>query len=304
MISIIFNRYLASGNSLTDMAERYSIGRSTAGYIVRSVSIAIWGIMKDECIPPLTNKRWLEIADGFQKRTSFPHCIGAVDGKHIRLKNPFHSGSLFYNYKNYFSISLLAIADSNYCFIYVDVGSYGKDSDSTNFQNSTFSRALMRGTLNIPNSEPISNATPALPYVIVGDEAFGLSKHLLRPYSGTHLSSKKRIFNYRLTLARRYVECTFGILSNKWRIFHRPIDTSVQFADDIVKACCVLHNFVRIRDGYQAEDTLQIIGWEDTDMGNIITGSRADPQKVRDAFADYFVSNEGEIPYQYKIVNI
>ena len=205
--------------------------------------------------------------------------------------------------KFFFSTSLLAIADSNYCFVYVNIGSYGKDSDSSIYQNSTFSQALMRGQLNIPTSQPLSNTTPALPYVLVGDEGFGLSKHLLRPYNGKHLPPKKRIFNYRLTLARRYVECTFGIFSNKWRIFHRPIDTAVDFSDDIVKACCVLHNFVQVRDGYQSDDTLQITGWEDDIEANI-TGSRADPQRIRDEFANYFLSKEGEIPYQYNVISM
>nr|CAH7767050.1 unnamed protein product [Callosobruchus chinensis] len=55
------------------------------------------------------------------------------------------------------------------------------------------------------------------------DEAFGISKNLMRAYPGSNLTVPKRIFNYRLCRARRYVECSFGILSNKWRIFHRPL---------------------------------------------------------------------------------
>ena len=52
------------------------------------------------------------------------------------------------------------------------------------------------------------------------------------------------------------VECAFGILKNKWRIFHRPLDVTPQFCDSIVKACCILHNFVRQNSGFQLEDTL------------------------------------------------
>lgn len=57
------------------------------------------------------------------------------------------------NYKHYFSIGLLAIADANYKFIYVDVGSYGKDSDSTIFKNSAFWKNLKKNNLNIPASK-------------------------------------------------------------------------------------------------------------------------------------------------------
>ena len=70
-------------------------------------------------------------------------------------------------------------------------------------------------------------------YVFVGDEVFGFSQHVLRPYGGRNLTKNKRIFNYRLSRARRYVECAFGILSNKWRIFHRPMNVTTELAVDI-----------------------------------------------------------------------
>jgi hypothetical protein len=73
-------------------------------------------------------------------------------------------------------------------------------------------------------------------YVFVGDEAFPLLENLMRPYPGNNLSHEKKIFNYRLNRTRRYIECTFGILANKWRIFHCPPDVHIDFAIDIVKS--------------------------------------------------------------------
>ena len=48
-----------------------------------------------------------------------------------------------------------------------------------------------------------------------------------------------------------YVECVFGILSNKWRIFQRPLNVSPDFAVVIAKASVVLHSFVHERDVYK-----------------------------------------------------
>lgn len=50
-----------------------------------------------------STEEWMEIARGFEKYTNFPNCIGAVDGKHITIIKPLDSGSMFYNYKHFFS---------------------------------------------------------------------------------------------------------------------------------------------------------------------------------------------------------
>ena len=198
---------------------------------------------------------WVNIANDFYRRTQFPNCIGAVDGKHIRIKIPTGSGSLFYNYKH-FSILLLALVDANYCFIAVDVGAFGKTSNV--FKKSNIGRKVESNQLGIARSRPLPNDEngKCMPFVVVGDEAFALSEHVLWPYPNRNLSLQQHINNYRLTRAHRMVECTFGILANKWRIFHRLLDVTTQFCDSIVKACCILHNFVHWNDGFQLEDTL------------------------------------------------
>jgi hypothetical protein len=52
-----------------------------------------------------TQKRWKEIARGFQKYVHFSNCLGAVDVQlHVQIRKPKNSGLLFYNYKHFFSI--------------------------------------------------------------------------------------------------------------------------------------------------------------------------------------------------------
>lgn len=60
----------------------------------------------------------------------FANCIGCIDGKHIRLKCPANTGSACFNYKDCFSMVLLAVVDAKYKFIAVDVGSYGREGDA------------------------------------------------------------------------------------------------------------------------------------------------------------------------------
>ncbi|XP_049880389.1 uncharacterized protein LOC126376875 [Pectinophora gossypiella] len=291
-------RFLASGNEIRNIHLDYYRGISTVAKIIRVVCKAIWKFCLNANIPKITQQLFEEIAADFDKKANFPNCIGAVDGKHIR--NPPKSGSLFFNYKGYNSIVLLAIVDSKYRFIYVDIGAYGKESDSTIFHNTKLYDLLMRGDLPTPKSRPLPGFQEPVPYVFVGDEAFSISNNVMRPYSGKHLSVKQRVFNYRLSRARRYVECTFGILANKWRIFHRPINVSYDFAIDIVKACCILHNFVINRE--ELDTPIEMI-IDDSELQPIEQGLNVGSQVVganiiRNEYSDYFTSEVGALSWQ------
>lgn len=294
---ILTSRYLASGCSLTELHYVYRIGISTLCEIVRNVCYNIWITLQEQCIPKPKESDWKLIADNFQRNANFPNCVGAVDGKHIRIIKPAHSGSMYYNYKNYFSIVLLAVADCNYQFVFVDIGSYGKDCDSNIFKSSSLWSSLHNESLKLPHPEPLPGYAIGVPYVFVADEAFPLHKHIMRPFGNNGLTYKKKIFNYRLSRARRYVECAFGILSNKWRIFHRPLNVTTDFAVLIIKACCVLHNFVRVRDGFHNEDITANNNFvECNDRYNVRGGQNAN--NIRNIYADYFVSESGSLSWQ------
>lgn len=151
----------------------------------------------------------------------------------------------------------MALTDANYKFIFIDVGSYGKCGDSTIFQQSTLYQRIVAGTMNIPEDRPISRTRPTpIPFVFLADDAFSQSHKIICPFVGKQFNMEKRLFNYRHCRGRRYDECTFRILANKWRILHRSLNVNIELSKDIVKACCILHNFVRSRDGMQFADTL------------------------------------------------
>lgn len=172
-----------------------------------------------------TTERWQEVAEGFKNKWNFPHCVGAVDGKHIEIQAPPNSGSLYYNYKVQFasvlfmscishciydllslqgtySIVLMAVVDSDLKFVAVDVGAYGRQSDGGTLSASRFGKCLENGLLGLPPPKRLPNSTVIAPYVFLGDEAFHLRPDFLRPYPGKHQDDDKRIFNYRLSRAR------------------------------------------------------------------------------------------------------
>lgn len=125
--------------------------------------------------------------------------------------------------------------DSNYYFTYVDVGAAGRESDGGVFSRSNLKTTIEEKTLCMPNN-----------YVIVGDDAFPLKMYLMKPYSRCEsLTFEQKIFNYRLSRARRIVENTFGIVVSKFQIFEKPINLSPDKVEKIVLACCALHNRLR-----------------------------------------------------------
>ena len=162
---------------------------------------------------------------------NFPHCVGAIDGKHIVIQAPPSSGS---NYKHTHSIVLMAVCDA---FTLVDIGNYGRHNDGGIMSHSNFGQAMEAGTLSLPPPEILPGQCLALPYVFV---AFPLRNYMLRPYPGRFLEESRQIFNYRLSRARQVIENTFGILASRFRVFRRPIHAGPDKVVKFTKATCAL----------------------------------------------------------------
>lgn len=228
---------------------------------------------------PKTTREWDVIQKVFETQWNFPNCCGALDGKHIRIKRPPNSTSLFYNYKGTYSIVLFAMVDGDYCFRYVDVGHDGRSNDSTIFHNSTLKIALERNLLNWPEGG-----------VCVGDDAFCLTSYCLKPYSHRGLTVDERIFNYRLSRARRVAENAFGILSSRFRVFHSVISLNVETTELLVKSACALHNWLRMTAS-RSYFTPGCVDEEDVSTGIITPGAWRETQNGLTPLNRIFTSN-------------
>lgn len=192
----------------------------------------------------MASDTWLDVSQEFQIYWNFPHVCGAIDGKQCRIRAPPHSGSLFYCYKGYYSIVLLGISDAQYRFLYVNIGAYGSSSDAGVLAYSELGNRLASEEMNFPEPSPILEGHRNIPYFLIGDEAFGLKNYSMIPYPGRYLDADRQNFNYRLSRARRVVENAFGILTARWRIYHREICAFPRTVDLIIKGTVVLHNLL------------------------------------------------------------
>lgn len=123
--NVIFCRYLVTGDSTLSVAVAFRIGESTVRKIIKEVCLVLIKVLEPLYLVPPNEENWKECADGYWKRWNLSNCVGSIDGRHIRLQCPPNSGTLFYNYKKYYSIVLMAVADHLYRFTLVDVGAYG-----------------------------------------------------------------------------------------------------------------------------------------------------------------------------------
>ncbi|KAI8114761.1 hypothetical protein CVS40_12903 [Lucilia cuprina] len=147
----------------------------------------------------------------FNNKWNFPMCLGAIDGKHIAIRAKKSDESFYYNYKGFNSIILMAFMDADYKFIFVDVGSNGRANDASVFNQSEIGIAIRNKALNFPENKELPGSDVKVPFVFVADETFRLSTRILKPYSQRNEHANK-IFNYRLSRARRVSENCFGQL--------------------------------------------------------------------------------------------
>ncbi|KAL7724673.1 hypothetical protein ACLKA6_012331 [Drosophila palustris] len=232
---------LASGGLQRHVASSYRISKQHLGRTINLVCDGICSALSGE-FPRWDKQNMLKWANEYEKQWSFPNCIGAIDGKHVPIKKPPNSGSAFYNYKGFHSIVLMAVCDASYRFTFIDVGAYGSEGDMNAFSHSKRGKALMSRVLEFPENSMI-NGVPT-PYFMVGDDAFPLDTRIMKPFGARTLTKDERIFNYRLSRARRCIENAFGILCAKWIAVQRTLLCRPDRAQKIVAACCYLHNFL------------------------------------------------------------
>ena len=285
-------RFLATGSSFKALSFNFRIGASTVSKIVAEVVTALWDALQPHHMPIPTKDRFQCIAEEFNEIWNFPNLLGAIDGKHIRIACPKNSGSMFFNYKKFFSVVLQGVVDAKYKFISIDVGGYGKQSDGGTFHASKLYACLRDKTLEIPEPNFLPGTEVTAPYVFVSDEAYPLLPNLMKPYSGSKLPLEHECFNKRLSRCRKTVECAFGIMNSKWRLLGKCIETNVDLVDHIVKCICILHNTIIDREGIDLN--LCEVGVLHGPSHSIPAASGRplnEAKHVRDIFTAYFANN-------------
>ena len=194
--------------------------------------------------------------------------------------------------KAFFSIVLLALVDYDYQFIFADVGCQGRISDGGVYRHCYFYKALESNQLNLPEDACLPKSTDTafidqpyepLPFVFLGDDAFPLGEHCMKPYGQVNLTPRKRIFNYRLSRMRKVAENAFGILANRFRVFFDKINLDPNKASLVTFAALILHKMLRqkSRESYTPENFVDNLS---ADNGVVTEGTWRDQSSIEDSF--------------------
>jgi hypothetical protein len=137
--------------------------------------------------------------------------------------------------------------------------------------------------------------------VLVGDQGYPLKEYIMRPYpmDNGRMYRQKEIFNYRLSRARRTVECAFGILVAKWRCLKTELQVNPEHVDTVIRTVCLLHSII---DKEGVNETIAMTQITPEDHSNVTRSRRYNRAKqnacsIRDRFMQYF-NAEGAINFQ------
>ncbi|XP_052777963.1 uncharacterized protein LOC128215302 [Mya arenaria] len=106
-------RCMASEDTYATLAYYFRVAAGSVCHFIPEVCTALLLYKDDVLAIPTTPEAWCEVAAQLKRRWNKPHSLGALDGKHVETKKPPSSGSLYHNYKGFFSIVLLAFVDAN-----------------------------------------------------------------------------------------------------------------------------------------------------------------------------------------------
>lgn len=236
--------YVSSGISVRALCRLFSINHTTCLYMFPLVTDSIVSKL-DNINLPNSYDEWLLIRQSFIKLYDCP-AFGAIDGKHIRVKSFAKSGSSFHNYKCFFSFVLLGFCDANLRILFVDIGGKGRSHDSNLFEKTSLAAKLRDPNFLPPAIIPpfqSANCASSISSFILGDCAFKQTFSLMKPIPNAN-SLRCKIYNYRISRARRVIENVFGVMVARFRILSRPIDIGFSHSKKLILALSMLHNFL------------------------------------------------------------
>jgi hypothetical protein len=231
-------RYLAGG-SYDDIMNTFGLSKSGFYYARKRFIKAVIGCKALDIKLPTHASEWEVIRKGFASRSSnqvVTGCVGAIDGFFQPTICPTYVESDGYP-RAYYSghyqstgLNCQAICDAQLRFLFFAVIAPGQTNDAVAYEHTML-------------HDTIEKFAPGA--FIAGDAAYILTEHLLVPFTGTAKQDPdKDSYNFYLSQLRIRIEMSFGLMTTKWRILRRKLESTLVWSSKIIEACARLHNYV------------------------------------------------------------
>jgi hypothetical protein len=243
--------WLAHGHTQTTIARTFGCSQTSVSFIIREgVQVLLDVLWPIEFGGYPAGAALARVSHGFLAQAGMPGCIGAIDGTFFHIHKPPTLPIAYWCYKRHYAIAILACCDASLRFLWVDVGAPGAVGDAAIWMRSNLRAELAAGTIQLPDGEtPVLTVRQrgalrpwqAEPYV-VADAAFALAPWCLKCYDPAS-TPRQQQFNACVIRTRRFIENAFAHLKMRWRIVWCNSITDPDYARDVARACCALHNY-------------------------------------------------------------
>ncbi|KAL7632701.1 UNVERIFIED_CONTAM: hypothetical protein RMT77_016972 [Armadillidium vulgare] len=234
--------YLGRQSTYYEISKVFGISPSCCHTYVSTIIAAINDVYKRVIKWPGMSEI-TKVEEEFRQLGSFPGCIGAIDGCHIRIRAPEESQKCYLDRTMNHSVNLLAVCDANLKFTYIFAGFPGSAHDQRVLANSPLGLALENDMASLCYSNS---------YHIIGDSAFTLKPYMMVPYKDNgYLNAKQLNYNTKLSKSRRVIENAFAWLKGRFRRL-KYIEADLHRIQGVIQAACILHN-ITIESSFENE---------------------------------------------------
>lgn len=176
-----------------------------------------------------------------------------MDGSHIPILGmEAQHQSQYYNYKQFFSVVLLAVYDNKGLFRWICAGAPGSCGDSGIFKWSHFYQQIIDDQ-KLPENERVVIGPDK---VTLGDSAFQNCEWLLTPIDNP-VNREQRFYNHNHSSSRFVIAHCYGRFKWKFQCCRHRMYFQLSEVPHVIKACALLYNFILLKEGIGRDEIFQ-----------------------------------------------
>lgn len=71
---------------MISISYAFRVAPSTVSQIVMETCSILWDCLHEQVLLNPSEAAWMNVAEEFEHRWHLPHCVGAMDGKHVLIQ--------------------------------------------------------------------------------------------------------------------------------------------------------------------------------------------------------------------------